>query len=113
MGKEFPHAGSEPADIVLIQLCAAENSLRPAHLALAGIGFAFPFGLLQGIGLDEHALAFVLLACAAPFKHHGRKAGVFAGTTGQRGIARQQKDEVVRSAQDRQNALAFWGPGMG
>ena len=106
---EFPHAGGESTDEVLVEFCATQHGLGPADLPLAGIGLALPLGFFQGFVFDQHPLPLVLLARLAPLQHDRRKDGVLAGTTGQGGIARRQEHEMIQIRARQAQGLGILG----
>jgi hypothetical protein len=73
----------------------------PFRLALtasrSGLSVVQALGLcaLQRVFLNEQSLAFVPLACATPFQHHGGQRGVFARASRERRITGRQKQEVI------------------
>ena len=112
MGRGYVGEASKASKALELLDSSLDSCLTPAGAQTAS---AFPHGALIGCGaallcvgqggaFDEQPLPFIALAAAAEADHHCGQLASPVRTTGQPGIARGQKNQVIQT----RAAQAHW-----
>ncbi len=94
-GELFPDGSGEAVAELLIDFGTAHLIVVAAQGAGIGVVEALLGGLLDGIILDQNALAFIAFASRAPADDHRRQAAGFLRASSQGGIAGGQEDQMA------------------